>query len=170
MWNVVSNISSIVTCILFILYIVGRIWKIFATKNLKYEKFIRTDTNTKFGINAYDNVVSIDDEGEEFSISSSYGIRYIKFYKLSYKTSNNNLSNLVSKKLVYIYKDLNINDLLYVRCDLGECVPSIQISIERMDYVKVTFELYSSGRTGNILVRTYKYKMTIRSWIYYLCV
>lgn len=170
MWEVVSNISSIITCILFILYIIGRIWKIFVTKNLKYEKFIRTDTNTEFGINSYDNVIFIDDEGEEFSISSSYGIRCIKFYKLSYRPSNNSLSSLASKKLVHTHKNLNINDLLYVRCDLGECVPSIQICIERMDYVKVIFELYSSGRTGNILVRTYKYKMTIRSLIYYLCV
>lgn len=170
MWSIVSNISSIVTCILFILYIVGHIWKIYVTKNLRYEKFLRTESDKGYGIDAYDNSHSIDDEGEEFSISSAYGIRSIKFYKVNYKFDSNNSLYLVSKKLVYTYKNLNINESLYVRCDLGELIPSVQICIERMDYVKATFELCSSGKTGNINVIKSKYKMTLRSLIYYLCI
>lgn len=170
MWQIISNISSIITCALFILYVIGHIWKVFVTKNTKYEKFKVIPFNSDFDIDDNDNVVIIDNIGDEFSISSHYGIRNIEIYKVTYEISDNGSLSLISKELKSIYKDLNINDTLYIRCDLGECVPTTQIAIERMDYTKVTFELYSSGKTGNILVTNYNFKMTVRSFIYYLCV
>ena len=170
MWQIVSNISSIVTCILFVLYVIGNIWKVVVTQNTKYEKFKVVPYNSDFDIDGNDNVVIIDDIGEEFSISSTYGIRNIEIYKVNYEFGDSGSISLISKELKSTYKDLNINDALYVRCDLGECIPTTQITIERMDYTKVTFELYSSGKTGNIRVSNYNFKMTIRSLIYYLCV
>ena len=161
MWQIISNISSIVTCTLFVLYVIGHIWKVIVTKNTRYEKFKVVPYNSDF---------DIDDIGEEFSISSTYGIRNIEIYKVNYELSDNGSGSLISKELKSTYKGLNINDTLYVRCDLGECVPTTQITIERMDYTKVTFELYSSGKTGSILVSNYNFKMTIRSLIYYLCI
>ena len=170
MWQIVSNISSIVTCILFVLYVIGHIWKVVVTQNTRYEKFKVVPYNSDFDIDGNDNVVIIDDIGEEFSISSTYGIRNIEIYKVNYEFGDSGSISLISKELKSTYKDLNINDVLYVRCDLGECIPTTQITIERMDYTKVTFELYSSGKTGNIRVSNYNFKMTIRSLIYYLCV
>ena len=170
MWQIVSNISSIVTCTLFVLYVIGHIWKVFVTKNIRYEKFKIVPYDSDFDINDYDNIVIIDDIGEEFSISSTYGIRNINIYKVVYELSDNGSISLISKELKSTYKGLNINDTLYIRCNLGECVPTTQITIERMDYTQVTFELYSSGKTGNILVSNYSFKMTLRSLIYYLCV
>lgn len=170
MWQIISNISSIITCTLFILYVIGHIWKVFVTKNTRYEKFKVIPFNSDFDIDANDNVVIIDDIGDEFSISSPYGIRNIEIYKVTYEISDNGSLSLISKELKYTYRDLNINDTLYIRCNLGECVSTTQITIERMDYTKVTFELYSSGKTGNILVSNYNFKMTVRSFIYYLCV
>lgn len=170
MWQIISNISSIVTCILFLLFVIGHIWKVFVTKNTRYEKFKIIPYNSDFNIDDNDNVVIIDETGEEFSISSTYGIRNIKIYKVNYELGDNGSTSLISKELKSTYKDLNINDTLYVRCDLGECLPTTQIAIERMDYTKVTFELSSSGKTGNIFIGNYTFKMTIRSLIYYLCV
>ena len=170
MWQIVSNISSIVTCILFVLYVIGHIWKVVVTQNTRYEKFKVVPYNSDFDIDGNDNVVIIDDIGEEFSISSTCGIRNIEIYKVNYEFGDSGSISLISKELKSTYKDLNINDALYVRCDLGECIPTTQITIERMDYTKVTFELYSSGKTGNIRVSNYNFKMTIRSLIYYLCV
>ena len=170
MWQIVSNISSIVTCILFVLYVIGHIWKVVVTQNTRYEKFKVVPYNSDFDIDGNDNVVIIDDIGEEFSISSTYGIRNIEIYKVNYEFGDSGSISLIYKELKSTYKDLNINDALYVRCDLGECIPTTQITIERMDYTKVTFELYSSGKTGNIRVSNYNLKMTIRSLIYYLCV
>lgn len=168
MWHIISNISSIVTCTLFVFYIIGHIWKVLVTKNTRYEKFKILPYNSNSNID--DNVVIIDDVGEEFSISSIYGIRNIEVYKVAYELNDSGSTSLVFKELKSTYKNLNINDTLYVRCDLGECIPTTQITIERMDYTKVTFELYSSGKTGNILVSNYNFKMTIQSLIYYLCI
>ena len=143
MWQIISNISSIVTCTLFVFYVIGHIWKVFVTRNTRYEKFKVLPYNSNSDINDNDNVVIIDDVGEEFCISSTYGIRNIEIYKVAYKLNNNGSTSLLSKELKSTYKDLNINDTLYVQCDLGECIPTTQITIERMDYTKVTFELYS---------------------------
>lgn len=170
MWDIISNVSSIITCALFVLYVIGHVWKVIVTKNTRYEKFKVVPYNSDFNIDDNDNVVIIDNIGEEFAISSVYGIRNIEIYKVNYEPSDNGSLSLISKELKSAYKGLNINDTLYVRCDLGECVPTTQITIERMDYTKVTFELYSSGKTGSILASNYNFKMTIRSLIYYLCV
>lgn len=170
MWQIISNISSIVTCTLFVLYMIGHIWKVFVTKNTRYEKFKILPYNSGFDIEDTDHVIIIDHAGEEFSISSAYGIRAIKIYKVNYEFDDSGSITLTSKELKSNYKNLNINETLYVRCNLGETIPTTQITIERTDYTKVTFELYTSGKTGNILVDNYNFKMTMRSLIYYLCV
>lgn len=168
MWQVISVIASIITCLLFVLYICGHIWKIIVTKNTRYEKFnILPYDADNFDDN--DNVITVDDIGEEFSISSTYGIRNIEIYKMNYEWDDGS-PKLISKELKCTYKGLNIQETLYVRCDLGEIMPTTQIEIERMDYTKVTFELCTSGKTGNIIVSSYNFKMTVRSLIYYLCI
>lgn len=168
MWQTISNVASVVTCFLFILYICGHIWRVVATKNTRYEKFDILPYGSD-DINDNDNVIIVDDVGEEFSISSVYGIRSIKIYKVDYRWDSGS-PQLVSKELKNTYEDLNNNETLYVKCYLGEIVPTTQIEIERMDYTKVTFTLCSSGKTGNIFVSNYSFKMTILSLIYYLCV
>lgn len=170
MWQIISNISSIITCTLFIFYMIGHVWKVFVTKDTRYEKFNVLPYNSDFDINDNDHVIIIDEIGEEFSISSTYGIKNIEIYKVNYELDDNGSATLTSKELKSTYKNLNINETLYVRCDLGEALPTTQITIERMDYNKVTFELYSSGKTGNIIQSNYTFKMTLRGFIYYLCV
>ena len=169
MWQIISNTASIVTCLLFVFYIVGHIWKVIVTKNNQYEKFKILPYDSDSDIEDNDNFIVIDDIGEEFSIFSTYGIRNIKIYKVSYGLNNNGSITLISKQLKSTYKGLNIDESLYIRCDLGEVLPTTQIEIERMDYTIVTFEIYSSKKTGNILVTNYNFKMTLRSFIYYLC-
>lgn len=170
MWQIISNTASIVTCLLFVFYIVGHIWKVVVTKNTRYEKFNILPYNSDFDIENNDNVIIVDDIGEEFSIFSAYGIRNIKIYRVNYELNDNGSITLISKELHSVYKGLNIDEKLYIRCYLGEVIPTTQIEIERMDYTKVTFEIYTSGKTGHILVNSYKFKMTIRSFIYALCI
>ena len=38
MWSIISNISSIVTCIAFLLYLAGHIWIVIKNKDNIYEK------------------------------------------------------------------------------------------------------------------------------------
>ena len=169
----ISDISAIVTCFLFVLYIIGHIWKIFITKHTKFEKFEIQKFSGLDECNEmedYDKVLMVDDIGEVFSLSSSYGIRSIKVYEVSYEFENDNNLKLKSKKLKSTYPNLDIDETLYIRCDLGEIMPKIQFEIERTDYTKVLFALTMSGKTGNILAFDYSFRMTLKSFFYYLCV
>lgn len=172
MWQTISNISAIVTCFLFVLYIVGHIWKVIVTRQTKYEKF---EVQRFENDDEYDNVLILDEVGATFSLSSVYGIRNIKIYNVEYDYDDNGNMFLKSKKLRTTYENLNVNEELYIKCNLGEFVPIVQFEIERADYTKVTFDLIESGKTGNILTgnitsKNYGFKMTFKSFLYYLCI
>ena len=172
MWQTISNISAIVTCFLFILYIVGHIWKVIVTRQTKYEKF---EVQRFENDDEYDNVLILDEVGATFSLSSVYGIRNIKIYNVEYNYDDNGNIFLKSKELRTTYENLNVNEELYIKCNLGEFVPIVQFEIERADYTKVTFDLIENGKTGNILTgniisKNYGFKMTFKSFLYYLCI
>ena len=52
---------------------------------------------------------------------------------------------------------LGARDRLYVRCDLGEFLPSIRVEIEKLDFTRMSFNLNASGKNGNLLANNYKY-------------
>ena len=117
----------------------------------------------------------MDEIGETFSLSSVYGIRNIKIYNVVYDFDDKGELLLKSKELRTTYDNLNVNEELYIQCDLGECMPIVQFEIERADYTKVIFDLMQSGKTGNILTnnitsKNYRFKMTFKSFLYYLCI
>lgn len=56
---------------------------------------------------------------------------------------------------------------LYVRCDLGEFLPFIRVEIERLDFTKVSFNLNTSGKNGDLISYNYKYTTGIKSILYY---
>lgn len=173
MWQIVSNVSSVVTCVLFLLYIVGHIWKVFASKSMLFEKFEMLPFEAEVDFSDKDHVLEIDPIGSAFSISSPYGIRSLKIYKGDYvfpTGDEDDKGHWASLTPMCSYEGLNVNDVLYVRCDLGELLPTTLIEIERMDYTKVTFIPVTSGKTGALLGIDYHFKMTVKSFFYYLCV
>lgn len=167
MWQIISNISSIITCFLFLVFIFGRIWKISVTNFIKYENFKVIPYSSDINIEEEDDFIKVDDYGDKFYITSQYGIRNIKIFKVSYKINNDGSLTLVSREEKSHYGELNVNDKLYIQCNLGESTPNTQIEIERVDYVKVTFEIVSSGKNGNILINKYHAKTTLKSILYY---
>ncbi len=169
MWQIISNISSIVTCVLFVLYIAGRVFRVLKTKKDKYEKFKTAEYEDKDFCKNEDELIVLDQIGSEFSISSSYGIRNISIYKVQCDYQRGRYVN-TSKVLQIKLSDLNVGDTLFIKSDLGEIAPTTQIEIERSDFTKVIFYLYRSGENGKVITSDYKFKMTIKSFIYYLCV
>lgn len=170
MWSIAANISSIVTCFLFVLYIIGHIWKAVVTLHTKYEKFEIHELTENEETEEHDNAILLDNVGEQFTISSSYGIRNIKMYEVLCEIKNDGEYKLLSKNLKAVYSNLNVNETLYIKCDLGEVMPRIQLEIERADYTKVTCFLGTSGKTGCIAAYDYSFKMTFKSFLYYLCI
>lgn len=169
MWQAISNIASIVTCVAFILYLVGHMWVVLKNKHVIYEKFTVIPYNSDWNIEDEDNALLIDDNGCEFYIESEYGISEINVYKVEYDLKADGSVQLNSRKLKSTFNNLQ-KAKLYIRCDLGECIPTTQFEIKRSDYAIITFDLYESGKNGHLIIDNYKYTTTVKSFLYHLCV
>lgn len=169
MWGIISNISAIVTCVAFILYLAGHIWVVVKNKYTLYEKLTVLPYDSKIDIEEEDNTVIVDDNGCEFVLESEYGISNINIYKVDYDINSDGTLKLTSRKQKSSFSNLN-QEKLFIRCDLGEIIPTTQFEIKRSDYVMITFDIYESGRNGQIITCNYKYKMTFKSFLYHLCV
>ena len=69
--DVLSAVSSIITCILFIFYIIGHCLKIVVKKNTIYVKFEIVYCSPE-ELECVDNLISLSDDGEIFKISSLF--------------------------------------------------------------------------------------------------
>lgn len=169
MWDRISNVSSIVTCVSFILYLIGHIWVVLKNRNIIYEKFTVIPYDSSIDIEAMNNILLVDDKGCEFSLESEYGIDEIKIYKVKYDINKDGTLHFNNKELKKRFTKLH-KEKLYIRCDLGETIPTTQIEIKRSDYARITFDLYESGRNGQIVTCNKKYRMSFISFLYHLCV
>ena len=156
MWGTISNISAIVTCLTFLLYLSGRIWAVYKNRYTFYEEFDVIPYDSNVDIENEDNVLIVDSEGCEFTIKSNLGIDTIKIYKLNYDSGMNKIT---SRDLVDSFDNLS-RAKLFVRCDLGEIFPTTQIEIKRSDYTIITFDIYESGKNGHLITDNYKFKLT----------
>ena len=169
MWDTISNVSSIVTCVAFLLYLTGHIWVVSKSKRTIYEKFTVIPYDSETDIEDEDNCLIVDDMGCEFVLKSEYGISSVNIYKVNYDFDSARTLELKSRELRSSFSGLQ-QEKLFIRCDLGEFVPTTQFEIERSDYAIITFDIYESGKNGHIIVCNYKYKMTPKSFLYHLCV
>ncbi len=169
MWSIISNISSIVTGITFLLYIAGRIWVLFKNKHTLYEKLTVLPYDSKIDIEDEDKFLSVDTNGCEFILQSDYGITSLKVYKIDYNINQDGELTPISKKIKGSFENLK-KDKLYIRCDLGEIIPTTQFEIKRNDYTTITFDLVESGRNGHIHACNISLKLNFLGILYHLCV
>lgn len=169
MWDIISNISSIVTCVAFLLYLAGHIWVVVKNKHTLYEKLTVLPYDSKIDIEDEDNFLVVDTNGCEFTLQSDYGITSLKIYEVDNDINEDGTFNPTSKKLKGSFENLK-KDKLYIRCDLGEVIPTTQFEIKRDDYTIITFDLVESGKNGHIIACNFKLKLTIKGFLYHLCV
>ena len=93
MLGIISNISSIVTCVAFLLYLAGHIWVVVKNKHTIYEKITVLPYDSKIDIEDEDNFLVVDANGCEFTLQSDYGINSLKVYKV-----DNDIHELVRLK------------------------------------------------------------------------
>lgn len=117
MWDIISNISSIITCVAFLLYLAGHIWVVVKNKHTLYEKLTVLPYDSKKYIEAEDNFLVVDTNGCEFTLQSDYGIISLKVYKVDNYINEDGTFNPTSKKLKGSFKNLK-KDKLYIRCEL----------------------------------------------------
>lgn len=125
MWTIISNVSSIVTCVAFLLYLAGHIWVVLKNKHTIYEKFTVIPYDSKINIEEEDNTLIVDDNGCEFVLESEYGISNINIYKVDYDINSDGTLKLISRKQKSSFSNLK-EEKLFIRCDLGEFIPTTQ--------------------------------------------
>ena len=166
MWQMISNISAVVTCFLFVLYIIGHVWKISNSKHLLYEKF-QIEQLAEEEIHMLDNLVELDEEeGEIFSICSPNGMKNISVYEATY---DGNKNRFVKGKLLHSLQNINVDEKVYFRTAIPCGIPNKYIELEKCDYVKIKFAVAQSGKNGEFIKSNHECKMTLKSWIYYMC-
>ncbi len=157
-------VSSIITGFSILIYLVSHIWRMSDTDNNQYE-FIRMYSDTADNFDGEDHVIDID-RGEMFYLSSSQKIRSINFYSVRYDFDES--SNLVLQDRIKLdnYGTLHMNEELYIRCDVGELYPKIQLEIERENYSVICYNLRWSGKNSNVFLEKVDAKNNFKSIVY----
>ncbi len=65
MLNIISAVSSIITCLLFIFYIIGHVWSFFTNKSFNNERF-ENISSTDIDVTNATRAIVLDDTGTEF--------------------------------------------------------------------------------------------------------
>lgn len=168
-WQVLSTLSSITTLILFVAYIIGHVWHIKEIQdNLQQQFQFQFEDNVKINSNSNKYLdLSSNEIGRLFSLYSNKGFEYINIYKTSVK--NNSLKTLLHLKRKAIITDVKQNEKFYIKVNIPDTYPGCYIKLKQKDGIKIQFGVYASGDDGSLIILNYKYNMTLKSWIYYLC-
>lgn len=154
---------------MFVAYMIGHIWTIFIQKEAIFEKISFENFDENMDIDCID-FTNNSDFGQIFSISSPLGIRKVSFFSVDRNEDEDFQFDFKKGKLLKTIKNIQQNDKLYAKTELFDCFPSLYIEIQRADYIIISYAITDSGRDGSLVQLDYKCKMTLKSWIYYLCV
>ena len=126
MENIITNLATWATLILFLFYFVGRIITICVVKRLWHDKVVFSEINR-----------------DEYGIVE--GMRNIKIY-----TSDlNNIEMGVRKdKLIYQRDFMNIDQAIKININTGDIFPTLFIEYETMDFMKVSLDWQDNLKTG----------------------
>ena len=162
-----SGLANFCTIILFILFVIGKIWILKRNMPLYNENFeyILVDKDEEF------NRQFLLGENETVKLSSPDGIYDIIVYALDYtekgRLKRTRISSALEDGIQHPLK-LNKNEPVYLRMDLSCGMPDYQLEILKYDYVKLIVELGTNGKAGGIWVNV-KVRYGARSLLYYLC-
>jgi len=163
--NIIANISSIATIILFIFYFVGRIIIILKEIKLVCEKIELFITNDDEIFNKYKIVddISLDDDCIEYMIITPCDKSYnwIKVFKYDD-------TELKKKTCKYYRKDiLNKGHSIKINANIAETIPKYLVQFERSDYIVGEMIIAHNGKNG-IQEEMIKCNHTIKSILYYI--
>ncbi|RHQ88777.1 hypothetical protein [Clostridium sp. AF21-20LB] len=162
-----SGLANFCTIILFVLFVIGKIWILKRNMPLYNENFeyILVDKDEEF------NRQFLLGEKETIKLSSPDGIYDIIVYVLNRtekgKPKRTRISSALEDGIQHPLK-LNKNEPVYLRMDLPCGMPDYQLEIIKYDYVKLIVELGANGKVGGIWVNV-KVRCGVRSLLYYLC-
>ena len=168
MQNIIANIASIATIILFIFYFIGRFIIIKKEKSGIYEQIDLYTTNTENIFKKYKMVdeIVLDENPSEYMIITPTEKMYnwIKIYKYKYKYNGN---ELVKEKCLWSKENLYKNHSIKIKTYVVEGIPKYIIKFERSDYMIGEIFVVHNGKNG-IQEEMIKCKHTLKSILYYI--
>lgn len=166
-----SAFANFCTILLFVIFVIGKIWILFRNRSLYNENFeyLMVDESEEF------NCQFMLGGQDTIKLSSPDGIYDVKIYKIiernkkGTRVTKRELISAKNEDNIYHPLKLNKNEAVYIRTDLPCGAPCYQIQITKFDYVKIIAELGSNGKVGGVSLVNRKTKYGIRSFLYYLC-
>ena len=160
----IGDISAIATLILFVFYFVGRIWSIWINKKFLHEK-IELVGMANEGFENQERFYRINGD-EVLKIMSSKYLNWLKVYQVSYDFNNGKYKKF--RKPIKKISNINEDEPIYIGVMIPEGPSNIMIKYQRYDYVSGEFLVRFDGRGTGYSGKDYKFRNTLRSYIYYL--
>lgn len=166
-----SALANFCTIILFLIFVVGKIWILLRNKSLYVENFnyLLVDGEKEF------NRQYLLGGREVIEISSPDGIYDLNIYRIEQwnkkytKVKKRSLVDKSCEDNIRHPLKLNKNEKVYIRTDLP-CGPALyQIEIIKYDYTKFTAALGYNGKVGGVVMVHAKTHYGLKSLLYYLC-
>ena len=125
LWTDIANASAITTLILFVFYVIGRIWVIIKSSKLVYEEFdVKfTEKSDHCAIDEYNNFYVIDKTNEILIIKSSEPIMNLKIVPIKFNKSFKDITPKKSKAIFEYDRLLNSNEPLALQIIIPEGRP-----------------------------------------------
>ena len=166
MRDVIADLATWATLILFLFYFIGRIITICTVKRLWRDKVVFSETPGD-GYGVVDEVGERPREGDLgfcAYLVSVEGMRNIRIYD----TDRNDIETGAHKdKLVYQRDFLNIDQAIKIDIETGELFPTLFIEYETMDFMHVSLEWQDNLKNG-VFSEMVVPQNTIRSVLYQL--
>lgn len=157
----IGFVSSLITVMLFIFFIVSKLIIINTMKETIYEEAEVLYLDKKEGLKIIEEYDLGDDNSEKVYIYSSKFLRSIKIYEYD-------ICKLKKKgKPIKIYNNLRSGLAIQINTYLPCGMPKYVVEYIREDYMKGTLALGENGRSG-VLSELINIKHTFKSFIYYI--
>lgn len=163
----VAIISSVITCILFVFYIIGHIWTYF-----KSTKFLTVSVTADFkhSIDEVDywDLIADDDAHEMVLLNLSENVKKISIYRAYYDERSN---KLLKKELIDSINNIQAGKTISIKCIIPEGIPVNIVEVIRNDEVVEEFDIGADGTNfgsgadiGGYIIK----RNNIKSILYYL--
>lgn len=163
-WELISNICSVITVLLFVIYIIGRSMTIWSQRDLYFDKIeVKPSTSDLREYEIIERVYLKKPINNVAIITSKEGIRDLRIIEYKYDKGYN---EVIETKVIKQYPILKIGQSVAIYFDMPEIFPYYKIEYHTGDYRKVDFDLWVNMKNGIVSETVYP-RHTCKSVLYY---
>lgn len=172
--TMIGSIASIITCVLFVFYIVGRVWSVmsntrFQDIDMHVDYSITPDGGEESEVDLYLLDDENSDAGEYVIMTPEVDLNKVEAYEVKCDFDDNGEIKFKQEKLLDKCELKRANTPILIKCIVPEGIPSTEIVYERFDGIKGQFFIGYEGKgEKGVATDSFRYKRTLKSILYYL--